>query len=240
MSQLKPELQDIVNSASDVELKAAYAIQQHTQFINDIQPQLKQLLESESTKQISDSELKIMTDELANKFPNSKYFSQAQDNWLDINSRIENFIRFTPVLLDWEFDTLSDYEAFQNYQEHIIDMVNSDNFYKFYYDEDSNFNQSEIAIFKDAVKGNLYEFLERLATKNESSSNCADRAKFANKQLIKHFQTNEIQPLSELYPKDSLEKMNLQPDTNHPTYWSWTSVKDTSELIGIIQQHLLY
>lgn len=241
MTNLKPELQDIVNSASDIELKVATAINQHYQFIRNIQPRLIELLNNDGAKNLSETEVSQIISALADRYPKSKYFSKNNQDLLDINTIIEGFLRFKPVLLDWEFNDINEYEIFQQYRENIIDMIDRDNFSKFYHKAIVNLKNPEYKIFQDAISGKLYEFIERYVEKKEGSTSCADKARFANKQIIKHFDQNQTaQPLSELYPKDSLQRMNLTPDTNHPTYWSWTSVKDTSELIDIIKQHLMY
>lgn len=241
MPKLKPELQDIVDSASELEMKASFAIKQHQDIIAEVQPQLVALINDDGIDKMSKSDISDIINQLSEKFTTSKYFNQNQMSFIQIHNQIENFLRFGTGLIDWEFETMQDYKIFHQYKENIIDLIDIDNFSKFYHDANSKLKNPEYKIFQDVVSGKLNEFLERYAEKTEGSDFCADKARFAIRQIIKHFENNQSsQPLSELYPKDSLSRMDLTPDTNHPTYWSWTKVKDTSELIDIIQQHLMY
>lgn len=241
MPKLKPKLQDIVDSASELEMKASFAVKQHHDAIAEIQTHLLELLNHDGAKDLSESDISALINQIAERFPKSKYFSQSQMNFIQIHTQIENFLRFGTELIDWDFETMEDYKTFHRYKENIIDLIEIGNFSKFYHDTNLKLKNPEYQIFQDTVSGKIYEFLERYAAKTEGSACCADKARFANNQLIKHFQANrKPQSLSELYPKDSLQRMNLTPDTNHQTYWSWTKVKDTSELIDIIKQHLMY
>lgn len=241
MPKLKPELQDIVDYASELEMKAAFALKQHHDIITEIQTQLLELLKHDGANDLSQSEISTLISCIAERFPTSKYFNKAQMDFIQIHTQIENFLRFGTELIDWEFETMDDYKIFHRYNENVIGLIEIDNFSKFYHDTNLNLKNPQYKIFQDTISGKLDEFLERYAEKTEGSDFCADKARFAISQIIKHFENNQSpQPLSELYPKDSLSRIDLTPDTNHPTYWSWTKVKDTSELIDIIQQQLMY
>lgn len=241
MPKLKPELQDIVDSASELEMKAAFAIHQHNDIIDQLQPQLIELLKNDGAKALSQSDISTIVNQMTEKFQKSKYFNQKQVNFIQIHNQIESFLRFGNGLIDYEFETMPEYKLFQQYKENIIDLVDIDNFSKFYHEANSKLKNPEYKIFQDTVSGKLDEFLERYVEKTEGSDFCADKARFAISQIIKHFENNQSpQPLSELHPEDSLSRMDLTPNTNHSTYWSWTKVKDTSELIDIIQQQLMY
>lgn len=100
-----------------------------------------------------------------------------------------------------------------------------------------NVKNEDSLIAMHLLQHDLDEWLEHFFATTEGSPMSVDKASFARTQLIKSFETGQVQPLSVEYSiKDQL-RMNIK-DPSKPTYWSSQKVKDTDELLTIMHSHL--